>query len=211
MEGLVDDRIEDYAFAHTRPEPGLLQSLAERTVREMPDPEMLTGRVEGRLLKLIVQLFQPRFVLEIGTFTGYSALSMAEGLSGGGRIVTCEIDPRARDVAQAAFDASPWGDRIEIRMGPALDTLRHLNEVIDLSFIDADKEHYPEYYEGVLERTRPGGILVFDNMLWSGKVLDPEDEVSRTIADLNGTIAADARVENVLLTVRDGVQLVRKL
>lgn len=210
MKLLTDEGIDRYAFENTRPENELLRSLAERTEREMHDPQMLTGRVEGRLLKLLVQLCRPRLVLEVGTFTGYSALSMAEGLDPDGRIVTCEIDARAQQVAQAAFDASPFGDRIEIRMGPALETIRSLDEPIDLSFIDADKEHYPEYYESILERTRPGGLLVLDNMLWSGKVLDPQEEIPRVLDALNRRIARDERVENVLLTVRDGVQLVRK-
>lgn len=209
MDPIVDEQLEKYAFDHTRPEPAGLQALAVRT-RDMPDAQMLTGRVEGRLLKLIAALVQPKFVLEVGTFTGYSALSMAEGAPADARIVTCEIDPRAQAVAQAAFDASPFGRKIEIRMGAALETIRRLDDRIDLAFIDADKEHYPEYYEAVLERTRPGGVLIFDNMLWSGKVVDPEDGISRTLAALNRTIAADDRVENVLLTVRDGVQLVRK-
>lgn len=210
MELLVDERIDRYAFRNTSEEPRWLQSLEERTYREMDDPQMLTGRVEGRLLKFIVQLCRPRLILEVGTFTGYSALSMAEGLEDGGRIVTCEIDPAAQKLAQEAFDASPYGDRIAIRMGPALDTIRSLGEVVDLAFIDADKERYPLYYEEVLAKTRPGGILIFDNMLWSGKVVDPQDETTRTIAALNETIACDDRVENVLLTVRDGIQLVRK-
>lgn len=210
MELLVDEAIDHYAFRNTSAEPELLQALAKRTAEEMDDPQMLTGRVEGRLLKLIVQLCRPRFVLEIGTFTGYSALSMAEGLDEEGRIVTCEIDAAAQKVAQESFDASPCGRRIEIRMGPALDTIRTLDEQIDLSFIDADKERYPVYYEEIVQRTRPGGILIFDNMLWSGKVVDPRDSTTRAIANLNETITADDRVENVLLTVRDGVQLVRK-
>lgn len=210
MELLVDERIDNYAFANTTPEPELLQSLAERTERDMTDAQMLTGRVEGRLLKLLVQLCRPRRVLEVGTFTGYSALSMAEGLEEDARIITCEIDPVAEKVAREAFDASPVGHRIEIRMGPALDTIRTLAEPIDLSFIDADKERYPEYYEAILQRTRPGGLLVLDNMLWSGRVTEPADEISRTLAALNEKIAGDERVECVLLTVRDGVQVVRK-
>jgi caffeoyl-CoA O-methyltransferase len=210
MERLVDEKIDQYAFRSTKPEPKLLQSLAKRTAEEMDQPQMLTGRVEGRLLKLIVQMCRPKFVLEVGTFTGYSALSMAEGLDDDGRIVTCEIDPRAQQVAQEAFDASPVGRRIEIRMGPALETIESLDTPIDLSFIDADKEHCPDYYEAILERTRTGGILVLDNMLWSGKVVRPDDDTSRILAALNETIARDERVENVLLTVRDGIQLVRK-
>ena len=211
MELLVDESIDQYAFRNTSAEPDLLQSLAERTYREIDDPQMLTGRVEGRLLKFIVQLSRPKFVLEVGTFTGYSALSMAEGLGDDGRILTCEIDPVAQKVAQAAFDASPLGRKIEIRMGPAMDTIRSLDTEIDLSFIDADKERYPDYYREILERTRTGGLLIFDNMLWSGKVVDPQDDMARAIAALNEIITQDDRVENVLLTVRDGVQLVRKL
>jgi caffeoyl-CoA O-methyltransferase len=210
MQPLVTDEIESYAFEHTRPEPADLQALAERTRREMPNAQMLTGRVEGRLLKLIAALVRPQFVLEVGTYTGYSALSLAEGAPADAKIVTCEIDPAAAAVAQAAFDSSPVGHKIEIRMGPALDTIGRLEREIDLAFIDADKERYPEYYEAILARTRPGGVLVLDNMLWSGKVLAPSDRASRTLAALNRTIAADDRVENVLLTVRDGIQLVRK-
>lgn len=211
MEPPVDEEIERYAFAHTRAEPPELQALAERTLRDMPQAQMLTGRVEGRLLKLIATLLRPKFVLEIGTFTGYSALSLAEGAPDDAQILTCEIDPAAQAVAQSAFDASPFGHKIEIRMGPALETIANLEREIDLAFIDADKERYPEYYEAVLARTRSGGVLVLDNMLWSGRVLAPDDTVSRTLAELNAAIAADERVENVLLTVRDGIQVVRKL
>ncbi|HLU07501.1 MAG TPA: class I SAM-dependent methyltransferase [Woeseiaceae bacterium] len=211
MELLVDEAIDRYAFSNTSAEPAYLQALEKRTREEMDNPQMLTGRVEGRLLKLIVQLCQPRFVLEVGTFTGYSALSMAEGLGEGGRILTCEINPAAQKLARESFDDSPFGDRIEISPGPALDTIRSLDRQIDLSFIDADKERYPIYYEEIVQRTRPGGILIFDNMLWSGRVVEPRDEITREIAKLNETITADDRVENVLLTVRDGVQLVRKL
>lgn len=210
MELFVDEKIEDYAFRSTRPEPELLQDLAERTQREMKDPQMLTGRVEGRLLKLIVQMCRARLVLEIGMFTGYSALSMAEGLEEDGKVITCEIDPVAEKVAREAFASSPVGHRIEIRMGPALDTIRSLDGQIDVSFIDADKTGYPAYYEEIIQRTRPGGILVLDNMLMSGGVLAPQDEDSRAVAELNERIARDDRAENVFLTIRDGVQLVRR-
>lgn len=207
---MIDEAIEDYAFRVTRKEPGNLQKLFAQTHEIMQYPGMITGRIEGRLLKLIVQLFQPRLVLEIGTFTGYSALSMAEGLAEDGKIITCDIDPKAQKIAQAAFDASPFGHQIEMRMGPAIDTIRQLTETIDLAFIDADKENYPLYYEEVLERTRPGGVIIVDNMLWSGRVLDPQDADSKAIARLNEIICKDSRVENVMLTVRDGIQLVRK-
>jgi len=210
MSFIVGEEIEEYAFGATRPEPPLLSELAVKTHQVMELPQMLTGRLEGRFLKLLVQLTQPKLIVEVGTFTGYSALSMAEGLPEDGRIITCEIDPKAQAMAQAAFDASPHGGKIEIRMGPALQTIRGLNETIDLSFIDADKEGYPDYYEEIVSRTRPGGVILLDNMLWSGRVLDPKDTDSKAVDRVNRMIAADERVENVLLTVRDGIQFVRK-
>ncbi len=208
MKPLQLPGIEAYALDKTRPEPAQLTALEARTWASMKNPQMITGRLEGRLLKLLVQICRPQLVLELGTFTGYSALSMAEGLPDGGRIITCDVDPVARDVAQAAFDESPFGTRIELRMGPALETLRALDETIDFAFVDADKLNYQAYYEEILTRTRPGSVILFDNMLWSGRVLDPADDEDRALDALNTTIAADDRVENVLLTVRDGVQLV---
>jgi predicted O-methyltransferase YrrM len=210
MSAIVDPDLEDYARRSTRPEPELLQQLATRTHAEMESPQMLTGRLEGRLLKLLVQIHQPRLIVEVGTFTGYSALSMAEGLSDKGRILTCEIDPKARRVAQEAFDRSPHGHKIEMRMGPALETILSLDEPVDFSFIDADKQGYPDYYEALLSRTRPGGLILMDNMLMGGRVLDPQEPGPQAIHGLNQAIAIDDRVENVLLTVRDGVQLLRK-
>lgn len=210
MKPLVLEPVEEYARRMTRAEPKLLEQIAERTRREMDYPQMLTGRIEGRLLKLLVQLVRADLVVEVGTFTGYSALSMAEGLPEGGRVITCEVDPDTARVAQEGFDASPYGRRIELRLGPALETIAAIEGPIDLSFVDADKQSYPQYYESLLARTRPGGLLVLDNMLWSGEVLEPQDEQSRILAALNERIVADERVENVLLTVRDGVQVVRK-
>jgi len=206
MKPLVLEGIEEYAVDNTRPEPELLTRLAAKTHAEMNYPQMLTGRLEGRLLKLLVRICRPRLVVELGTFTGYSALSMAEALPEDGRIITCERNIAAHDMAQAAFDESPHGGKIEIRMGDALKTLKSIDDEIDFSFVDADKENYPTYYEEIVTRTRPGGVILFDNMLWSGRVLDPQDEEDRAIDELNKIIASDDRVENVLLTVRDGVQ-----
>jgi len=206
----IEKEIQEYAHNHTRTEPDLLLELITTTYELTHYPQMLTGRVEGRFLKMLVQIARPRLVVEIGMFTGYSALSMAEGLPVGGRIITCDIDPEARAIAQAVFDASPYGDKIEIRMGPAMDTLRRIDEPIDFSFIDADKKGYPAYYEEVVKRTPSGGLIVIDNMFLSGRVLDPQDEAAQAVAELNQTITQDKRVENVLLTIRDGVQLVRK-
>lgn len=208
---LIQPEIERYAQEHTRQEPELLQKLAAATYAEMDSPTMLTGRLEGRLLKLLAQLCGAKRVLEIGTFTGYSALSMAEGMPEDGQVITCEIEPKHAEFARRYFARSPHGKKIEIRMGPALDTLKSLTAGFDMAFIDADKANYPAYYEAVVELIRPGGLILVDNTLWSGTVLKPTDEESRAIAALNRRIAGDGRVENVLLTVRDGVQLVRKL
>lgn len=210
MAFIIKEEIEQYALEHTRAEPTNLQELSERTYAEMALPQMLTGRLEGRFLKMLVQLQCPILIVEIGMFTGYSALSMAEGLSEKGRIITCDIDPKAEAMAKQAFADSPHGSKIEIRMGAALETIQSLQDPIDMAFIDADKENYINYYEAVLKRMPSGGLMVLDNMLWSGKVLSPEDEETRTLDRLNKIIASDDRVENVLLTVRDGVQLVRK-
>jgi caffeoyl-CoA O-methyltransferase len=207
---IVPEALDDYAFRSTTPEPGLLTELSEETWRTMEWPQMLTGRIEGRFLKLLVQIAAPRLVVEVGTFTGYSALSMAEGLPEDGRLITCEVDPRAQKMAQAAFNRSPHGERIEIRMGPAIVTIRAIDEPIGFSFIDADKVGYPDYYEALLERTVPGGLILMDNMLQGGRVLEPDDDSARAIDGLNRRLVEDDRVECVLLTVRDGVQLVRK-
>ncbi len=210
MLSLVSEEIELYAEHHTRPEPEPLQNLMALTYENMECPQMLTGRLEGRMLKLLVQLVQPKLVVEVGTFTGYSALSMAEGLPEDGKLITCDNDPKAQAAAQSAFDASPYGHKITLRKGNAIDTIRNIEDPIDFSFIDADKVIYWEYYETLLAKTRPGGVILLDNMFQSGRVLHPEDQNAKAIHQLNEVICKDDRVENVLLTVRDGVQFVRK-
>ncbi len=210
MIALVDEKIEAYAADHTRAQPELLERLAEETHRSMKDPEMLTGRLEGGFLRLMVRAFQARRIVEIGMFTGYSALSMAEALPDDGKLITCEVNPEAEAIARRYFRESPHGDKIEIRMGPALRTLEKLEGPFDFAFIDADKENYPSYYELCLERLRPGGAIAVDNVLWSGRVLDPQDKETRAIATLNERVSKDDRVDHVLLTIRDGVMLVIK-
>jgi caffeoyl-CoA O-methyltransferase len=151
-------------------------------------------------------------VLEIGTFSGYSALSMASALPPGGRIVTCEVDPRAAEMARRHFQASPWADRIELREGPALATIAELRGRFDLVFIDADKVEYRDYYEAVLPLLSDRGVIAVDNVLWSGRVLDPDDERddTRAIAAFNDHVATDRRVVAVMLTIRDGLTLIRR-
>ena len=211
MDYIVRDEIKDYALRSTGPEPERQIELTEKTAKTVGKTVMLTDRTVGRLMKILVAMVQPRLVLELGMFTGYSALNMAEGLPEDGKIITCEIDPEHAQIAREAFDASPYGDKIKIRLGPAMETIRGITEPIDFSFIDADKTGYPEYYEEVLARTQPGGIILFDNMFMDGRVLAPKDEAARVIDRLNQSLAEDNRVENVFLTIRDGLQLVRKL
>ncbi len=207
----LPEAIERYASEHTRAEPSELARLAEHTRTHVAQPEMLTGQVQGRLLKFIAQLLRPRLVVEVGMYTGYSALCLAEGLEPGGRVITCDIDPVAQRVAQAAFDASPLGSRIEVRMGPALQTLAGIEGPVDLSYIDADKAGYPVYFEALLGKTRSGGVILLDNMLLGGEVLEPRSASARAIDGLNRALVRDPRVENLLLPVRDGLQVVRKL
>jgi caffeoyl-CoA O-methyltransferase len=214
MTPFVRPDIEAYAEAHTSPRPSLFDELREVTYASMESPNMQVGRVEGTLLKLLVAISGARRVVEIGTFTGYSALAMAEALPEDGEIVTCDIDPVAARTAQAFFDRSPHGGKIRLRLGDALETVRSLPEGpwIDLVFLDADKERYPDYYEALLPRVRPGGLVVADNTLWSGHVLSPRpgEATDHALVAYNRLVTADPRVENVLLTVRDGIMLARK-
>jgi caffeoyl-CoA O-methyltransferase len=207
---VIDERIEAYAEAHTTQPPELLRELAEETRATMRAPQMLTGTIEGRFLELLVYATGARRVLEIGTFTGYSALSMAAALPEGGRIDTCDIEPVHLEVARRYIERSPHADRITIHVGPALETIANLDGDFDFVFIDADKANYDNYYEAVLPRLTPGGLIAIDNTLWSGRVLDPQDDDSRAIAALNDKLAADERVVCVQLSVRDGVTLVRR-
>jgi caffeoyl-CoA O-methyltransferase len=212
------EAIEAYAAAHSSPETPLLAALAAETYMSTDAPGMMVGRLEGRFLEFLVFLSQARLVVEIGTFTGYSALSMAPALPPGGRIVTCDIDPETNAIACRHAEASRWGDRIEFRLGPALETLATLDGPFDLVFIDADKTSYLAYYEAVLPKLADRGLIVVDNVLWSGRVLDPPGNSDHTddtddtaaIRAFNDAVAADARVVCVMLTVRDGVTLIRR-
>jgi caffeoyl-CoA O-methyltransferase len=210
MKAIVDPDIERYAEAHTAEPPELLERLARETQERMKSPQMLTGRLEGQLLRLLVLMLGAKRVLEVGMFTGYSALMMASALPEDGELHTCEIDPEAQAFARRYFDESPHGKKIHIHPGPALETLDELQGPFDFAFIDADKQSYPRYYEKVIEMLRPGGVVAIDNVLWSGEVLAPSDEESRAIHALNGLVQADPRVDHVLATIRDGLLLARK-
>jgi caffeoyl-CoA O-methyltransferase len=202
---VIYDELEDYADAVTSPWGEQLQALEARARDELPYPQMISGPVVGRLLETLVFLIQPKLVLELGTYAGTSALMMAGALPEGGRIVTCERSDEHADWAQAGIDASPYADRIEIRRGPALETIAAVDEPIDLCFIDADKPGYAEYYEAVLPKLSPHGLIAADNTLRGGQVLEGD-----VMDDFNRHVAADPRTTQVLLTVRDGVTLIRR-
>jgi caffeoyl-CoA O-methyltransferase len=209
---VVGPDLDRYATEHSTAEPDLLAQVAGDTRESLSDPAMMVGPLEGRFLEMLVYLSGARRVLEIGTFSGYSALSMAAALPADGRIVTCEVNPEAEAVARRHIDASPWADRIQIRMGPALETLSTLQGPFDLVFVDAEKTEYRGYYEAVLPLLADRGVIVVDNVLWSGRVLDPEDrsDATRAIRAFNDHVAADTRVVAVVLTIRDGVTLIRR-
>jgi caffeoyl-CoA O-methyltransferase len=212
MKPLVAEDIERYAEAHSEPAGPLFEELRDETYGSVADPQMQVGRVEGTLLKMLVELTGAKHALEIGMFTGYSGLMIAAGLPEDGELVTCDVNPKAEEVARRYFARSPHGRKITIRMGPALETIASLpaTPTLDFVFLDADKVNYPSYYDAVLPRMSPGGLLVADNVLWSGRVLDPKEESDRAIVAFNARVAGDSRVEKVLLTVRDGILLVRK-
>ena len=211
---IVAEAVEAYAAVHTTPPAPFLRALAEETRATLDAPQMLTGEIEGRFLEFLVFLAQPRLVLEIGTYSGYSALSMAQALPDGGRVVTCELDPERVAFAERHIAAAGFGDRIEIRHGPAGETVAGLDGPFDLVFIDADKPGYLGYYEAVLPKLSARGLIVVDNVLWSGRVAEPasddDTDSTRALREFNDHLAADERVVSVMLSVRDGVTLVRR-
>jgi caffeoyl-CoA O-methyltransferase len=210
---VVNPDIDGYALAHTTPEKPPMQELAREAQATLPSPQMLSGLVVGRLLEMLVWSLQPRLVLEIGTYAGYSALSMAAALPPGGHIVTCEISESHAEFARRHIAASPHAERVEVRVGPALDTIATLDGPLDLVFIDAEKTGYRDYYEAVLPKLAPHGLIAVDNTLQGGGVLDGDgagSDSTRAIVEFNELVAGDERVNCVLLTVRDGVTLIRR-
>ncbi len=209
---LVDKKIEDYCRAHTSPLPQLFDQLKEATYGEMKLPQMQVGLLEGRFLGMLISLTGAKRVLELGTFTGFSTLAMARALPEGGKLITCDIDDRSTGMARQYWSKDPAGSKIELKLGPALETLETMKgEAFDLAFIDADKQNYISYWDKVLPMLRTGGLLVVDNVLWSGSVLDPKEKSEWDIVEFNKHARADSRVELVMLPVRDGMLLARKL
>ena len=212
MNNIVSADIEAYAQAHSIPESEVCRALREETERRMESPQMIVGPLEGAFLKMMTQLVQATRVLEIGMFTGYSALCFAEALPADGRVITCEIDEESAALARTYMKRSPVGKKVEIRIGPALDTMMSLNEPFDLIFIDADKTNYVNYYRRALDLLSPRGVILIDNVLWNGDVLKQPapDERTAAIQELNRTVSSDPLVSAVLVTIRDGVLVVRR-
>jgi caffeoyl-CoA O-methyltransferase len=206
----IDKAVERYVEEHTSAESGLFQRLAAETREKSSAPQMMVGQVEGAVLALLVRLTGAKHVLELGTFTGYSSISMALALPAGGRVITCDVNPETTEIAHRYADEAGVADRIEYRTGPALDSIAELDGEFDLIFIDADKPNYVNYYEATLPKLAADGLMILDNTLWSGRVADPQedDENTRAIRAVNDRVRNDPRVTNVLLTVRDGMNLV---
>lgn len=208
---VVAREAEKYAAVHTSPMSPLLEEIEQFSLNNTKYPSMLTGRVEGRFLQLIVQLSGAGNIVDIGTFTGYSALAMAEVLPQDGSIITIEHNPEHAKIAQGFFDRYPDKNKITICHGEALEILKTLPDgKTDLVFIDADKQNYIAYYEESMRILRNGGLILADNTLWYGRIFDPQDDESRAMADFNERVNADNRAEKLFLTIRDGIYLIRK-
>jgi predicted O-methyltransferase YrrM len=208
---IVDDAVDRYAEEHTTAGGDLFDRLAAETREKTTLPQMMVGRVEGKFLEFLVRATSAQLVLELGTFTGYSSISMARGLTGTGKVISMDVNPDTTAIARRYAEEAGVADRIDYRLGPALDGLPSLDSPFDLVFIDADKVNYVNYYEAVLPKLAANGLLIADNTLWSGRVVDEDaDETTRVIQQFNDRVRDDPRVEQVLLTVRDGMLLVKK-
>lgn len=208
----ISQELDQYCCSHTAEENELLKRINRETHVEVLQPRMLSGHFQGRVLSMLSKMMQPKRILEIGTFTGYSALCLAEGLAPDGKLVTIDVNEELANRVQAYFDASEYAEQIQYLISPALEVIPTLNETWDLVFIDADKQNYIEYYELILPLLRPGGYVILDNVLWSGKVVDQDknDKDTVLLRKLNALIHDDLRVEEVLLPIRDGLMIARK-
>lgn len=208
----IPEDLQSYAERHTTAESDLLKKINRDTHANVLRPRMLSGHLQGRILAMISAMLQPGRILEIGTYTGYSALCLAEGLASDGKLITIDVNEELEDTVRAYFASSRYQQQIDYRIGNALDIIPQLNETFDLVFIDADKASYLRYYELVLPLVRQGGMILADNVLWSGKVtMEKPDRDTQIILDFNRAIHEDQRVENVLLPVRDGIMMIRKV
>ena len=208
------DRLEQYILDNTKPEEALLNRLERETYLRVINPRMISGHLQGKLLEMLVRMMRPRRILEIGTFTGYSALSLARGLEDGAFIDTIEVDDELEDIAAKYFAESEYGSRIRHHIGSALEVVPRLGEVYDMVFIDGDKREYPDYYRMLMDGgyVRSGSVMLADNILWYGKVAEPiarNDRHTEAIVEFNRMVKEDERVDNVIVPIRDGINLIR--
>ena len=208
------DLLEKYIHDNSSAEDALLHELDRQTHLQVLNPRMISGHIQGKLLELLVKMFRPQHILEIGTFTGYSALCMAAGLDDGATIDTCEVDDELQPLAQSFFDRSPHGHKIRLHVGSALEIAPKLGYQFDMVFIDGDKREYPAYYNMLMDRglVHSGSILLADNILWYGKVVQPvahNDHHTRALIEFNRMVKEDNRVESVILPLRDGINIIR--
>ncbi|MCJ8289490.1 MAG: class I SAM-dependent methyltransferase [Crocinitomicaceae bacterium] len=209
----ISQELDDYVCAHTEKEPELLYELNRRTHLEVLQPRMLSGHFQGRALSMISHMIQPKSILEIGTYTGYSALCMAEGMAEGGKIITLDKNEELEDLINEFVGRAGLSDAIDFRIGDAMEIIPTLDEQFDLVFIDADKANYGNYYDLVIDKVPSGGYILLDNVLWSGKVLkeaEPNDVDTKELISLNKRLQEDDRVQNIMLPIRDGLTILRK-
>lgn len=209
----LPQEIDDYVVQHSAKEPELLQKLNRETNQKVLQPRMLSGHYQGRILSMISKLVNPRNILEIGTYTGYSALCLAEGMKSDGILHTIDINEELFDLQKKYFEASSYGKQIKQHLGDATEIIPSLKEEFDLVFIDADKPNYPTYFDLIMDKLKPGGIIISDNVLWSGKVVEPvkeDDESTKALLEYNNLLAEDERLETVMLPVRDGLTISRR-
>ena len=208
---LVSFEIEKYIDAHTTAESDALQQLNRKTQTDVLMPQMLSGKVQGQFLKFISQMLQPACVLEIGTFTGYAAICLAEGLPENGKLFTIDINEELEAIAGTHIEKAGLQNKIIQIIGNAVQEIQQLNETFDLVFIDADKQNYSLYYDLVIDKVRSGGFILADNVLWSGKIIDEQkDKDTKKLAEFNDKVQQDNRVENVIVSIRDGIMMIRK-
>ena len=208
----LPDEIDEYAVNHSQPEPELLEALNTETWQTVLNPRMLSGNFQGRLLSMISKLINPKNILEIGTYTGYSALCMCEGMQTDGRLHTIDRNEELYDLQRKYFDLSNYGTQIHQHVGNAMDIIPTIDEKFDLVFIDADKANYSNYFDLIIEKMNPGGVILSDNVLWSGKVvqeIDPKDIDTNALVIYNKKVNEDPRVETILLPIRDGLTITR--
>ncbi len=208
----IPESLDQYVVTHSEKEPELLQQLHRETYLKVLQPRMLSGHYQGRLLSILSKLIQPKNILEIGTYTGYSALCLAEGLQQDGTLDTIDINEELESLQQKYFKLSPYGKHIKQHIGNATEIIPMLGKQFDLVFIDADKPNYPTYFELIIDKIRPGGVILSDNVLWSGKVLEPvkgDDLSTNALLTYNKLLAEDKRIETVVLPIRDGLTISR--